>query len=58
MEELVASADEAREPALCLSVSDENRDALRLYERIGFVPIGEGRSHLITMVLWLRATAA
>lgn len=51
MEGLVACAEEAGEPALCLSVSDRNADALRLYERVGFVPVGDRRGHFITMVL-------
>ncbi len=53
MEGLVVSAEEAGEPALCLSVSDKNASAVRLYERVGFVPIGHRRTHLITMVLHL-----
>ena len=51
MEELVARAEEALEPGLCLSVSDQNLRAVRLYERVGFVPIADRRSHLVTMVL-------
>ncbi len=55
LESLVASAEDAGEPALCLSVSEKNTAALRLYEWVGFVPIGDRRSHLITMVLDIQA---
>ena len=53
MEGLIMSAEEAGEPGLCLSVSDKNAVAVRLYERLGFVAVGDRRAHLITMVLEL-----
>lgn len=55
MEALVICTEEAGEPGLCLSVSDENEDAVRLYERVGFVAIGERRTRLVTMVLDLES---
>lgn len=51
MEGLAACAEEAGEPALCLSVGERNPVAARLYERVGFVRIGDRRAGLITMVL-------
>ena len=51
MEALIICAEEAGEPGLCLSVSDQNASAVRLYERVGFVAIGESRTRLVTMVL-------
>jgi GNAT superfamily N-acetyltransferase len=53
MEGLIASAEEAGEPGLCLSVSDANVSALRLYQRVGFVPLDDKRGLLVTMVLEL-----
>lgn len=50
MEALVVCAEEAGEPGLCLSVSNQNAGAVRLYERVGFVAIGGG-TRLLTMVL-------
>ena len=51
MDGLAAAAEEAGEPGLCLSVSEKNASAFRLYERVGFVAIGGGQAPLITMVL-------
>ena len=51
MEALIICTEEAGEPALCLSVSDQNERAVRLYERVGFVAIGESGTGLTTMVL-------
>ena len=51
MEALIICAEEAGEPGLCLSVSDRNASAVRLYERIGFVAIGDKPTGLVTMVL-------
>ena len=51
MEALIICAEEAGEPALCLSVSDPNDGAVRLYEGVGFVAIGESGPGLTTMVL-------
>jgi len=53
MEELVAFAEEACEPGLCLTVGEQNAVAVRFYERVGFVAIGDTRTPLITMVLEL-----
>lgn len=51
MEALIVCAEEAGEPGLCLSVSNKNAGAVRLYERVGFVAIGGGETGLVTMVL-------
>ncbi len=51
MEALIACTEEAGEPGLCLSVSNQNVGAVRLYERVGFVAIGAGKTGLVTMVL-------
>jgi GNAT superfamily N-acetyltransferase len=51
MEALIILAEEAGESSLCLSVSDENPGAVRLYERVGFVPVGDRRTGLFSMVL-------
>ena len=51
MEELIICTEEAGEQGLCLSVSDENESAVRLYERVGFFAIGESRTGLLTMAL-------
>ena len=51
MEALIICAEEAGEPALCLSVNDQNKSAVRLYDRVGFVAIGESETRQVTMVL-------
>lgn len=50
MEALIICTEEAGEPGLCLSVSDQNTAAVRLYEGAGFVAIGS-RTGLVTLVL-------
>ncbi|MCA1698875.1 MAG: GNAT family N-acetyltransferase [Actinobacteria bacterium] len=51
MEALIICTEEAGEPGLCLSVSDQNADAVRLYERVGFVAISDSPAPLMTMLL-------
>lgn len=49
IEALVARAREVGEPGLCLSVSERNAPAVRLYERVGFKAIGRRASGLVSM---------
>ncbi len=51
MEALIICAEEAGEPGLCLTVSEENPSAVRLYERVGFIALGESRAGLVKMLL-------
>lgn len=51
MEALIVCAEEAGEPGLCLTVSGQNLSAVGLYERVGFLAIGQSRTRLGTMVL-------
>lgn len=51
MEALIVCAEEAGEPGLCLTVSDQNLSAVRLYERVGFIALGESQAGLVKMVL-------
>ena len=51
MEALIICTEEAGEPGLCLTVSDRNAAAVRLYERVGFVAVPSTRAGHITMVL-------
>lgn len=49
---LIARARETGEPGLCLSVSEQNPHAVRLYEGAGFTAIGRGPSGLVSMTLY------
>jgi GNAT superfamily N-acetyltransferase len=51
IEALVARAREAGAPGLCVSLSERNVNAARLYERVGFVATGRTASGLETMEL-------
>lgn len=51
LEALVARVREAGAPGVCVSVSERNVNAARLYERVGFVATGRTAKGLETMEL-------